>query len=757
MAVTNYPREDYYESELAQDISETDLSLIAQDAVQFDLSSGTFSLYIDNDKPSKRERVIVTALDATKKIFTITRAANVAEGVAGVARTHTAGAKLTIAPGFADFKTLVDEKADKDAPTISDLTVTGYIDLPTYADATARDAAIPSPEEGYVVVLLDDGDGNRAFSVYDGSDWGFIAAPLQDVTIEGFLTVNGPLTVSSDYVRVPVYADNTARDAAIGSPALGMIIWNTTADTMQIYTSGGWDDLDLGTVTPLASQTVPGKVELATDQQALDRDDTDGPNPLVVQPSQIDYANEAIFTAAQDLTAGDVVGASNLVSNNIALAARDGNDVAANHGITNNQLASSLNHYAPIGGDKYVYLNYNTTSSDSLFAQVVQIDRDAMDISVGTAATVATAFTPGGTGLPVACVCKLDTDKFIVFYLLDSSTTDIKYRVGTVSGTTITFGTEATFVTAASTVATSNSFCADFLETDKGVFVFKAATTTSSSAVAFTVSGTVATAGTPVGLGANSQANGNSTVKRIATDKFVLVTGSNEYLQVGSISGTTIAMGTEVGVAGIAGNEVQGLISPADDVFVAVFEEDNNSSWLVAATVSGTTITAGTPLEIPGPGFSGRADGIVAIDANTYIVPFGTSSIVNQVTRSGTALTDAGVVINPKPINGVIAVFEMDNGYYIFTDFIEDTEVTAWIEGMSNNFIGVIQNTVSRGDTDARVKFSGVDSNQSGLAPGNIYQVNAGALSLADIESTANDTLSEQLTVTSISDTEILI
>ena len=71
----------------------------------------------------------------------------------------------------------------------------------------------------------------------------------------------------------------------------------------------------------------------------------------------------------------------------------------------------------------------------------------------------------------MATICKLDTDKFIVIYLKDASGTNVLYRVGTVSGTTITFGTEATFLTTGSTAATAYGFRADFISTNNGIAI----------------------------------------------------------------------------------------------------------------------------------------------------------------------------------------------------------------------------------------------------------------------------------------------
>lgn len=45
---------------------------------------------------------------------------------------------------------------------------------------------------------------------------------------------------------MPVYADATARDAAITSPANGMLVYNTATGKMEQYIAGAWADVDSG-------------------------------------------------------------------------------------------------------------------------------------------------------------------------------------------------------------------------------------------------------------------------------------------------------------------------------------------------------------------------------------------------------------------------------------------------------------------------------------------------------------------------------
>lgn len=82
-------------------------------------------------------------------------------------------------------------------------------------------------------------------------------------TITGNLTYSGNIIYTKS-AKFPVYADATARDAWIPSPANGMMIYNTALWLNQQYIWGSWVNVDTGTVTANASDTVAGKVEIST-------------------------------------------------------------------------------------------------------------------------------------------------------------------------------------------------------------------------------------------------------------------------------------------------------------------------------------------------------------------------------------------------------------------------------------------------------------------------------------------------------------
>lgn len=507
-----------------------------------------------------------------------------------------------------------------------------------------------------------------------------------------------------------------------------------------------------------ASTSQRGLVEEATETEMLAKTATGGSGARLFVNPQYLAPHSKIFTAGEDLTAGQVVGVGS-ISGVASRAVRSVSSAA--HGITT-PLLSSGNHniLCPIGGDKFVYLNYTAAATDTLFAQVGQVDTSTKTLTLGTAATVATAFNPNGSSLKAATVCKLDTDKFAVFYILDSSGTAIKYRVGTVSGTTITFGSEATFVTAASTVAATEAFSADFISTDKGIFTYKAATVADSSMVAFTASGTTLTAGSGVNPGTNTRANATSMVRKIGTDKYVLVcanTSNSVYAQVCTLSGTTITAGTEVQISTTTSSstiERFCLTSPDTDVFQLLYYRDVSNDNLLACTVSGTTPSAGTPITYAASTSNSGKTFIPISTTQSIVFEEGSGANLNLVTRSSTTLTK-GTSFRGLTTRSIPMGLAMDNGDIIILDPSNSTNLSIWVYGMANNFVGVAQSTVSKGDS-VTVLCSGIDSNQSSLNTGAIYTASSGSLALVSVEATTIDSAAERY-VTALSSTEILL
>ena len=72
--------------------------------------------------------------------------------------------------------------------------------------------------------------------------------------------------ITSDYHKVPTFVNNAARDAAIPSPIVGMLIYNTDSGAVQQY-NGVWS-----TIAPAPSiDSTSGLLNTDTDSTKIGR------------------------------------------------------------------------------------------------------------------------------------------------------------------------------------------------------------------------------------------------------------------------------------------------------------------------------------------------------------------------------------------------------------------------------------------------------------------------------------------------------
>ncbi len=535
--------------------------------------------------------------------------------------------------------------------------------------------------------------------------------------------------------------DNQLTDGVMDGNASDNIKFTATSDrntlvAVSIKNSGGYG-------VNIAASTCDNNqiIAPAFDNNASGNINDQGTDTIILP-------NTPSFVADQDLTKGQPVGISNYLTNKVAKALRLSSDVTLS--FTSSDNLASANYSCPIGGNKFAFVS-SQTSDDSLYATVGSIDPDTKIVTLGTPSAATADITAS-----VFSIAKLDTDKFIVFYREDASTTIIKYRVATVSGTTISWGAAATFATGATIV---NEVASSYISTDKGIFIYKSSTQTNGRAIAFTVSGTTATAGTPIAMGTNVDEDTPTQVKVIATDKFVIMalTGGNTgYVQIGTISGTTITLGSEVQFTTTAspGIAPMDISSPASDVIVLCWRNSSTSVLdMIAATVSGTVPTFGSILSSVVDGTIGNC-GMYAESATSFLILSSgiTSGGVKKVTRSGTTLTNDGLVI--QGLNSTPDKFiALDAGYWAIFG-LAGTAFSIFIQGMSNNFFGMAESTVSRGGSTG-VVVTGKVGGQTGLSPGAWYQITPTGLVFSSYNA-AQNTLDDKY-VLAVSDTEVIL
>lgn len=735
--MTNFntvPIEDLYESTLQSDLGSTDLVAKTVKIITGTLTGGqTTYMGINYDRPSKYELVEISAING-QDVTILTRALPTKSGGTGTAQNHPAGSKVIITHNykvFEDIATAIASKANSSAPTIEEPTFTDWVKLPSYANAAARDVAITVPQKDMAVILDNDGDGKRCLTLYSGSAWINITLPGRDVTIDGFLIVAG------GYVKFPVYADNTARDAAIPTPAQSMVIYNISAVTLQLYDGANWIDLDIGTPVPLATTSTPGRVRLATDAQVLAGTDDVSGEPLVVQPSQLGLAGVMLCEYEEDLGAGVAVGVVNYLTEGTTKVARafrttQGEPVTFPSTVNG---GSVFGYY--LGGNRFLYRYSETGVANRAVVATVDIDNNTFVI--GTPEDV----TSGSTG--VSNISQIDTDKFVMTYIDSSSPNDVKCKIVDIAGDVVTVGPERTIITLGSAVVYTDLVD---ISTNKCVlFAYSSATPADTRLISFTVSGDNISPGTDVTVDSDLR-NEFSDLIKLDTDKFILIDTNSSPVsaQVGDVSGTTIVLGVEQTQAVTGTNDIQ------------PFYIDTNKIGFVAgagvlgyiAEISGTTWTV-----TAASAFNNAVGGVLRISATEFWVSANVGFNVRKITISGTTATlsvlgNETSLFTASPNDGGQATSFIEPR--IAVNFVTNntSSVSFKRNGFADNFIGVTAEAGSRGEMKAVKPNSPVVTNQSGLLGGQYYAITLegstlnGAFTLQSGRSASFDRINEQ-------------
>ena len=274
-------------------------------------------------------------------------------------------------------------------------------------------------------------------------------------------------------------------------------------------------------------------------------------------------------------------------------------------------------------------------------------------------------------------------DKFAVFYG-DYGNSERGYaKVGTISGTSITFGTATLFYNNSAVKYMSSVYDPD---TGKIITAF-GGQYDYGYAVVGTISGTSISFGTVVAY-RSSRADWNAITYDTANDKVVIVYSDNANSSratgiVGTVSGTSISFGTPVVYASNAPAR-SSVYDPTAKKVIITYQDsaDSSAGDLVVGTVNGTSISFDSPIAFE----SGRADRQSAIyDANAQKI--------------------------------VIAYKDTSNsGYGTYVVYAPaSTHLT------SETFVGFANSGYADGQSAALNSTCSVDNNQSGLTAGETY------------------------------------
>ena len=457
--------------------------------------------------------------------------------------------------------------------------------------------------------------------------------------------------------------------------------------------------------------------------------------------------------------------------------------------------------------------------------QTVILKTDGTVTGVATAGA-GTTFSPSATNYSGTNVCELNiatydtaNDRVVIFYK-DQTGVNAFAVVGAVSGTTITFGTpvsaissrpsyhDACYDVASGKIVyvfrdngdgdkgkaligtvdasnnsisfgsavqfdTSTSWCevAYDANAQKVVIAWSAGTGYTGKAIVGTVSGTSITFGS-IATFDSGRAYGKDIVYHEAAQKVVIFYKDNSDSNkgkgiVGTVSGTSISFGSEAEFESgtINSTFIEASYDPVNEKVVVVYQDEDNSNYGTAnvGTVSGTSISFGTPQEFAA-GSSQHFAAVYDVNAAKTIIVYNfsddgkirestisgtTINFGDEVTWTSVSVEYPGAAYNTTQGATVIGFKNPSNSGKCDAVVYRAEQITTNLT--TENYIGIAAEAIANAATGKVNILGGVNSGQTGLTTAKTYYVQPGG-TLAT--SAGNPSV---VAGTSISNTKILI
>ena len=366
-----------------------------------------------------------------------------------------------------------------------------------------------------------------------------------------------------------------------------------------------------------------------------------------------------------------------------------------------------------------------------------------------------------------------NTNKFAVAYSDSTGGGRVSAIVGTVSGTSVTFGARYQ-LSANSSSYLSISF--DPNTANKFVVAYKDNDTTYGTAIIGTISGTSISYGSKYVFNSAGTTNYDTVAYDPSTaNKFVVVyaNGNSSYAtaKLGTVSGTSISFGgAAVFNAAWCGDQTLAFDPNTSGKFVAAcFDGDNGSAGTAnVGTYSGTTITFGAEYVFNAGSTSRPRLSFDPDTANKFVVVYrdaGNSSYGTAIvgTVSGTSIsygseiiTNAGssswnvISFDPNTPGKFVGVYEDGSNSSYGTAFVGQLAATVSATNLTaTNFIGMPDKAYASGATATVAVQGGVSTNQTSLTIGSTYYVQSNG-TLATSASTPSVEAGKAISATSL-------
>mgnify|MGYP003138200474 CR=1 FL=1 len=341
--------------------------------------------------------------------------------------------------------------------------------------------------------------------------------------------------------------------------------------------------------------------------------------------------------------------------------------------------------------------------------------------------------------------------------------------VGTVSGTSISFGSAVVFESAASYYPTavfdSNSNKVVIAYNDNGNSNY-------GTAIVGTVSGTSISFGSPTVFESGSTSNISSTFDSSNNKVVIAYQDGNDSdkgkVVVGTVSGTSISFGSPVVFASGVTTQIAAVFDSSNNKVVIAYRDEGNSNYgtAIVGTVSGTSISFGSAVVF----HSANANYITAsFDSsnNKVVIAYEDNANNNYGTAvvgtvSGTSISFGSAVVfesaytlNCKSTfdsnsNKVVITYR-DNGNSNYGTAIPFGSTSLVTNLTAENYIGISAEAISDGATGKVNIVGGINTGQTGLTTGRTHYVQEGG-GIGLTTSTPS-----VVAGTSISDTRIIV
>lgn len=264
---------------------------------------------------------------------------------------------------------------------------------------------------------------------------------------------------------------------------------------------------------------------------------------------------------------------------------------------------------------------YTATASGAITAGntcIVNSDGTVSVVSGSSGGTgSATAFKVTSGIIDIASTFDTTNDKLVVVYS-ENSPLDSYAKVGTISGTSISFGSEVDWYTGSNRAQVmgaafdSNSGKVVVTYRDRGNSDY-------GTAIVGTVSGTSISFGTPVVFRSASVNDTDGPCFDSDTNQVVIpyrLSSTNDgHCILGTVSGTSISFGADAEFDATYALGCCSAYDTANSKVVIGFSDNNNKAHMIVGTVSGTSISFGTKVQVTANISSGNNN--VSFDSTT--------------------------------------------------------------------------------------------------------------------------------------------